>query len=175
MTHRESLTQIGLRAEKNVAKHLLGRMVGRAASWPTFRKWTIWKATKARQNCNVYGHLPKEEVVSVPKRLLCTSGEDGSAKRIVSGVSNLVRETVGGACKTPSLLELSQTWPCDIFLFNNNKCTRGRPMMRNFPPWDACTQAEKCTGRERKRFHDWIINKFNSGPTNITYIKGRCC
>ena len=61
------------------------------------------------------------------------------------------------------LFELSQTWPCDIFLFNNNKCTRGRPMMRNFPPWVACTQAEECTGRERKRFHDWIINKFNSG------------
>ena len=94
MTHRESLTQIGLRAEKNVAKHLLGRMVGRAAWWPTFRKWTIWKATNAGHNCNVYGHLLKEEVVSVQKRLLCTSGEDG--------ISNLVCETVGGAYKTPS-------------------------------------------------------------------------
>ena len=102
MTHRERLTQIGLLAEKNVAKHLLGRMVGRAAWWPTFRKWTIWKATKAGHNCNVYGHLPKEEVVSVQKRLLCTSGEDGSAKRIVLGISNLVQETVGGAYKTPS-------------------------------------------------------------------------
>ena len=64
-------------------------MVGRAAWWPTFRKWTIWKATKAGHNCNVYGHLPKEEVVSVQKRLLPTSGEDGSAKRIVWGISNL--------------------------------------------------------------------------------------
>ena len=63
-------------------------MVERAAWCPTFRKWTIWKATKAGHNCNVYGHLPKEEVVSVQKRLLRTSGEDCSAKRIVSGISN---------------------------------------------------------------------------------------
>ncbi|CAH3196390.1 unnamed protein product [Porites evermanni] len=47
----------------------------------------------------VYGHLPKEEVVSVGNRLHCSSGENGVTKRIVSRISNLVRETLGSTYK----------------------------------------------------------------------------
>ena len=71
MVHRESLTQIGLRAEKNVSKHLLGEN-----GWESNLVADVSKVgfTKAGHNCNVFGHLPKEEVVSVQKRLLRTSG-----------------------------------------------------------------------------------------------------
>jgi len=86
-------------------------MVGRAAWWPTFRKWTIWKATKARHNCNVYGHLPKEEVVSVPKRLLRTSGKDGSAKQIVSGISNLSAKPSEAPTKHQAVVHHSSKQP----------------------------------------------------------------
>lgn len=85
-------------------------MAGRATWWPTVRKSNIWKVTRAGYNCNLWKgfqscsttctrlrHFPKDEVVSVQKRLLYTSGEDGSAKLIVSRISNLVPETVGGA------------------------------------------------------------------------------
>ena len=86
-------------------------MVGRAAWSPTFRKWTIWKATKAGHNCNVYGHLPKEEVVSVQKRLLRTSGEDGSGKRIVSGISNLSAKPSEAPIKHQSVVHHSSKQP----------------------------------------------------------------
>jgi len=52
----------------------------------------------------VYGHLPKEEVVSVGNRLHCSSGENGATKRIVSRISNLVRETLGSTYKNTKLL-----------------------------------------------------------------------
>lgn len=45
-----------------------------------------------------------EKVVSVQKRLLCTLGENDSAKRIVSRISNLVHETLGGTYKNTKLL-----------------------------------------------------------------------
>ena len=86
-------------------------MVGRAAWWPTFRKWTIWKAIKAGHNCNVYGHLPKEEVESVQKRLLRTSGEDGSGKRIVSGISNLFEKPSEAPTKHQSVVHHSSKQP----------------------------------------------------------------
>ena len=74
MVHRESLTQIGLRAEKNVAKHLLGENGWESNLVAHVSKVDFWKATKAGHNCNVFGHLPKEEVVSVQKGLRRTSG-----------------------------------------------------------------------------------------------------
>ena len=74
MVHRESLTQIGLRAEKNVAKHPLGENGWESNLVADVSKVDFWKATKAGHNCNVFGHLPKEEVVSVQKHLLRTSG-----------------------------------------------------------------------------------------------------
>ena len=66
MVHRESLTQIGLRAQKNVAKYLLGEN-GRESN-------LVADVSKAGHNCNVFGRLPKEEVVSVQKGLRRTSG-----------------------------------------------------------------------------------------------------
>ena len=74
MVHRESLTQIGLRAEKNVAKHFLGQNGWESDLVAHVSKVDFWKATKAGHNCNVFGRLPKEEVVSVQKGLRRTSG-----------------------------------------------------------------------------------------------------
>lgn len=69
------------------------------------------KATKAGHNCNVYGHLPKEEVVSVQKRLLPTSGEDGSAKRIVWGISNLSAKPSEAPTKHQAVVHHSSKQP----------------------------------------------------------------
>lgn len=52
----------------------------------------------------VYGHLPKDEVVSVGNGLHCISGKKGATKRIVSRISNFVRETLGSTYKNTKLL-----------------------------------------------------------------------
>ena len=103
---RATLEAMGLRSEKAVAKHILQENIWGSNLIPDIAGVDYFAGHKGRPNLQpleglpvfvddfyVYGPLRKDQIVRVcGRQASCTTGDEGSAKRLVSQISLLVQE-----------------------------------------------------------------------------------
>lgn len=102
MVHRESLTQIGLRAEKNVAKHLLAENGWESSLVADVSKVDYLEGHLGRTQLQRLRPSSKRRSRVGSKALASHIWRRRLRKTNSVGHFQPVRETVGGAYKTPS-------------------------------------------------------------------------
>ena len=100
-----TLKEMGLRSTKAIAKHILQENTWENNLIPDIANVNYFKGHQGPTNLHpleglpvfvddfyVFGRLRENEIVRVSGKISCTTGEKGSAKRVVSQISLFVQE-----------------------------------------------------------------------------------